>query len=78
MTETLRFGTYVEFQCPPGHDHAGLIEDVLALGVHADQTGFHVFTTLEHPFYEQFAINPNPLAVRTVGARRGSAWTRTG
>ena len=63
MTESLRFGTYVEFQCPPGHDHAALIDDVLALAVHSDGAGFEVFTTLEHPFYEQFAINPNPLAV---------------
>ena len=70
MTESLRFGTYVEFQCPPGHDHAALIDDVLALGVHADNAGFHVFTTLEHPFYEQFAINPNPLAVFTHLAER--------
>lgn len=63
MTEPLRFGAYVEFQCPPGHDHAALIEDVLSLAVHLDQSGFHVFTTLEHPFYEKFAVNPNPLAV---------------
>ncbi len=70
MTESLRFGTYVEFQCPPGRDHAGLIEDVLALAVHSDQVGFDVFTTLEHPFYEQFAINPNPLAVFTHLAER--------
>ena len=70
MAESLRFGTYVEFQCPPGHDHAALIEDVLALAVHSDNNGFHVFTTLEHPFYEQFAINPNPLAVFTHLAER--------
>ncbi len=61
MSRPLRFGTYVEFQCPPGKDHAQLIEDVIALGIHADQNGFSVFTTLEHPFFEQFAINPNPL-----------------
>ena len=70
MTKQLRFGTYVEFQCPPGHDHAELIEDVLALAEHSDKNGFHVFTTLEHPFYEQFAINPNPLAVFTHLAER--------
>ena len=46
MTEPLRFGTYVEFQCPPGHDHAELIGDVLALAVHSDKTGFHVFTRI--------------------------------
>lgn len=70
MSEPLRFGTYVEFQCPPGRDHASLIGDVLALAEHSDKNGFHVFTTLEHPFYEQFAINPNPLAVFTHLAGR--------
>ncbi len=70
MSQPLRFGTYVEFQCPPGKDHAELIEDVIALGIHADQNGFSVFTTLEHPFFEQFAINPNPLALYCTLAER--------
>ena len=34
MTQPLRFGTYVEFQCPPGKDHAELIEEVIQLGQH--------------------------------------------
>lgn len=70
MTSHLRFGTYVEFQCPPGRDHADIIGEVLELGVHADQNGFSVFTTLEHPFFEQFAINPNPLALFCTLAER--------
>ena len=70
MTHDIRFGTYVEFQCPPGRDHAGLIDEVLELGVHADRNGFSVFTTLEHPFFEQFAVNPNPLAVFCTLAER--------
>ena len=72
MSRPLRFGTYVEFQCPPGRDHAQLIEDVIALGIHADRNGFSVFTTLEHPFFEQFAINPNPLALYCTLAERTS------
>ena len=70
MSQPLRFGTYVEFQCPPGKDHSTLIEEVMELGVHADQNGFSVFTTLEHPFFEQFAINPNPLALYCTLAER--------
>ena len=70
MTQDIRFGTYVEFQCPPGRGHAGLIDEVLELGVHADRHGFSVFTTLEHPFFEQFAVNPNPLAVFCTLAER--------
>jgi alkanesulfonate monooxygenase SsuD/methylene tetrahydromethanopterin reductase-like flavin-dependent oxidoreductase (luciferase family) len=66
----LRFGTYCEFQCPPGRDHAELIWDVIALGEHADQAGMDVFTCLEHPFFERFAINTNPLAVFCTLAQR--------
>ena len=47
----LRLGTYVEFQCPPGRDHAELINDVIQCAEHSDQRGFGVFTTLEHPFF---------------------------
>ena len=63
MTLPLRFGTYTEIQCPPGRDHAELIYDVIRLGEHADERRFDIFTALEHPFFEQFAINPNPLAL---------------
>ena len=63
MPSPLRFGTYTEIQCPPGRDHAELIYDVIRLGEHADECGFDLFTVLEHPFFEQFAINPNPLAL---------------
>ena len=58
---SLRFGTYTEFQCPPGRDHAELIWDVIEVGVQADQLGFGTFTCLEHPWFEQFAINAFPL-----------------
>ncbi len=70
MSEKLRFGSYVEFQCPPGHNHSDVIDDVLAIAEDTDKKGFDVFSTLEHPFYEQFAINPNPLAVFTALAER--------
>ena len=66
----LRFGTYTEFQCPPGRDHAELIWDVIEVGVQADQLGYSVFTCLEHPWFEQFAINPFPLGVFCTLAER--------
>lgn len=66
----LRVGTYVEFQCPPGRDHAELINDVLRCAEHTDQRGFHVFCTLEHPFFEKFAINCAPLPLFTKLAER--------
>ncbi|MHB1469464.1 MAG: LLM class flavin-dependent oxidoreductase [Solirubrobacteraceae bacterium] len=66
----LRFGTYVEFQCPPGGDHHEVIWDVLSLGEESDRLGFEVFTCLEHSFFEQFAIMPAPLPLFcTLGQR---------
>src|SRR5215471_18978059 len=70
MSQALRFGTYTEIQSPPGRNHAELIWDVIALGEHADQRGFEVFCTLEHPFFEKFAINTNPLALFCTLAQR--------
>jgi alkanesulfonate monooxygenase SsuD/methylene tetrahydromethanopterin reductase-like flavin-dependent oxidoreductase (luciferase family) len=67
---SLRFGTYTEFQCPPGRDHAELIWDVIEVGVQADQLGYSAFTCLEHPFFEQFAINAFPLGVFCTLASR--------
>lgn len=70
MRAPLRFGTYVEFQCPPGHDHAEVIWDVISLGEQADRLGFEVFTCLEHSWFEQFAIMPAPLPLFcTLGQR---------
>ena len=70
MAQPLRFGTYTEIQGPPGRNHAELIWDIVALAEHSDQSGFAVFCTLEHPFFEQFAINPNPLALFCTIAQR--------
>ena len=67
---SLRYGTYTEIQSPPGANHAELFEDVIRLAEHADERGFHVFTTLEHPFFEKFGINTNPLALFCTLAQR--------
>ena len=60
----------MEFQCPPGDDHAELIWDVVSLGEHADQAGYDVFTCLEHDWFEQFAIMPAPLPLFATLAQR--------
>jgi alkanesulfonate monooxygenase SsuD/methylene tetrahydromethanopterin reductase-like flavin-dependent oxidoreductase (luciferase family) len=75
MDTPLRFGTYVEFQCPPGGDHAELIWDVISLGEHADRAGFEVWTCLEHDWFEQFAIMPAPLPLFATLAQRTSNLT---
>ena len=66
----LRLGTYTEFQCPPGVDHTELFNDVIRCAEHSDQRGFNVCTTLEHPFFEKFAINCAPLPLYTTLAER--------
>ena len=68
----LKFGMYVEFQCPPGQDHAELINDVIAAAEHLDDHGFSSFNTLEHPWFPKFAINvaPMPLFVKLAERTR--------
>ncbi len=56
----VQFSTYTEFQCPDGRDHHELIWDLVAVGEQADELGFDVFTCLEHPFFENFAVMPAP------------------
>jgi alkanesulfonate monooxygenase SsuD/methylene tetrahydromethanopterin reductase-like flavin-dependent oxidoreductase (luciferase family) len=67
----MRFGTYTEFQSTPGGtDHSELIWDMMAIGEQADQLGFDVFTCLEHPWFEKFAIMPAPLPFFTALGQR--------
>jgi alkanesulfonate monooxygenase SsuD/methylene tetrahydromethanopterin reductase-like flavin-dependent oxidoreductase (luciferase family) len=70
VDQPLRFGSYTEFQCPPGGDHAELIWDVIAIGEQSDRLGFEVFTCLEHDWFEQFAIMPSPLPLFATLAQR--------
>jgi alkanesulfonate monooxygenase SsuD/methylene tetrahydromethanopterin reductase-like flavin-dependent oxidoreductase (luciferase family) len=66
----LRYGTYTEFQCPPGRDHSELIWDVVEVGVQADELGYEVFACVEHPWFEQFAISTSPLSLFCTMAQR--------
>lgn len=59
----MRFGTYVEFQCPDDRSESDVINDVIRAAEHTDRNGYSVFCTLEHPFYRQFAVNTNPLCL---------------
>jgi alkanesulfonate monooxygenase SsuD/methylene tetrahydromethanopterin reductase-like flavin-dependent oxidoreductase (luciferase family) len=69
--QSMRFGTYTEFQSTPGvTDHADLIWDMIAIGEQADRLGFDVFTCLEHPWFEKFAIMPAPLLFFATLAQR--------
>lgn len=57
------FGTYSEINGAPGKTHEQIFHEVIQLAKHADQAGFDVFTALEHPFFERFSVNTNPLAL---------------
>lgn len=67
---SLRFGTYTEFQSRPNGDHHQTIWDHIEVGVQADQLGFEVFTCLEHDWFEQFAIMPDPLQLFALLSQR--------
>lgn len=66
----LNFSMYTEFQCPPGRDHADLMNDVIRVVEHLDDHGFTTFNTLEHPFHQKFAVNVDPLALFAKLAER--------
>jgi alkanesulfonate monooxygenase SsuD/methylene tetrahydromethanopterin reductase-like flavin-dependent oxidoreductase (luciferase family) len=67
---TLRFGTYTEFQSELHGDHEKIVWDHIEVGVQADQLGFDVFTCLEHPWFEQFAIMTDPLQLFALMSQR--------
>jgi alkanesulfonate monooxygenase SsuD/methylene tetrahydromethanopterin reductase-like flavin-dependent oxidoreductase (luciferase family) len=67
---TLRFGLYAELQTPPGKPHAELYREIMRQMEHADQTGFDVYSIIEHHFFEQFSTSANPLAMICAVAQR--------
>jgi alkanesulfonate monooxygenase SsuD/methylene tetrahydromethanopterin reductase-like flavin-dependent oxidoreductase (luciferase family) len=67
---TLRFGLYAEMQAPPPKPHAELYHELLAQMEHADQSGFDVYSLIEHHFFPEFSISANPLALLCAAAQR--------
>jgi alkanesulfonate monooxygenase SsuD/methylene tetrahydromethanopterin reductase-like flavin-dependent oxidoreductase (luciferase family) len=66
----MRFGIYVEMQCPPGKSYAELTWEVFQQMEHADQVGFDVYSVIDHHFFQKFSISANPLALFTAAAQR--------
>ena len=66
----MRFGLYSELQGPPGKPHVQTYGEILEVIEHADRLGYHNYSLVEHPWYEQFSICPNPLAVFAAAAQR--------
>jgi alkanesulfonate monooxygenase SsuD/methylene tetrahydromethanopterin reductase-like flavin-dependent oxidoreductase (luciferase family) len=67
---SIRFGTYTEFQSPTNGNHQEIVWDHIAVGIQADQLGYEVFTCLEHDWFENFAIMPDPLQLFALMSQR--------
>jgi alkanesulfonate monooxygenase SsuD/methylene tetrahydromethanopterin reductase-like flavin-dependent oxidoreductase (luciferase family) len=66
----MRFGIYCEIQTPPGASHYDAIWDVMRQIEHADESGFDVFSVIDHHFFQKFSISANPLAMFAAAAQR--------
>jgi alkanesulfonate monooxygenase SsuD/methylene tetrahydromethanopterin reductase-like flavin-dependent oxidoreductase (luciferase family) len=66
----MRFSLYTELQNPPGKAHAQTYGELLEAIEQADRLGYHNFSLVEHPWFEQFSISANPLAVFSAAAQR--------
>jgi alkanesulfonate monooxygenase SsuD/methylene tetrahydromethanopterin reductase-like flavin-dependent oxidoreductase (luciferase family) len=66
----MRFGLYTDLQNPPGKPHAETYAEWLEQIEQADRLGYSSYSLIEHPWYEQFSIASNPLALFSAAAQR--------
>jgi alkanesulfonate monooxygenase SsuD/methylene tetrahydromethanopterin reductase-like flavin-dependent oxidoreductase (luciferase family) len=66
----MRFGIYCEIQSPPGKSHYEMIWEIMRQIEHADQSGFDVYSVIDHHFFQKFSISANPLAMFAAAAQR--------
>jgi len=66
----MRFGIYCEIQTPPGKSHHEMIWEIMRQIEHADQSGFDVYSVIDHHFFQKFSISANPLAMFAAAAQR--------
>ncbi|MGH9704039.1 MAG: LLM class flavin-dependent oxidoreductase [Candidatus Acidiferrales bacterium] len=66
----MRFGIYCEMQTPPGKSHSKQTWEILRQIEHADQSGFDVYSVIDHHFFQKFSISANPLALFAAAAQR--------
>lgn len=59
----MKFGTYTEIQSPDNGDHHRLIFDTIDLCLHSERLGYEIFSTVEHPFYENFSVCADPVSL---------------
>jgi alkanesulfonate monooxygenase SsuD/methylene tetrahydromethanopterin reductase-like flavin-dependent oxidoreductase (luciferase family) len=66
----MRFGIYCEIQTPPGKSHHEMIWEIMRQIEHADESGFDVYSVIDHHFFPKFSISANPLAMFSAAAQR--------
>jgi flavin-dependent trigonelline monooxygenase, oxygenase component len=68
----MRFGIYCEMQTPPGKSYYDMTWEIMRQIEHADQSGFDVYSTIDHHFFHKFSISANPLAMFAAAAQKTS------
>jgi flavin-dependent trigonelline monooxygenase, oxygenase component len=58
----MRFSVYSEMQHWPGKSPERLYAEVAEQVVHADRLGYSAYAIIEHLFFPQFSISPDPLS----------------
>lgn len=66
----MRFGIYCEMQTPPGKSHYDMTWEIMRQIEHADDSGFDVYSVIDHHFFQKFSISANPLAMFAAAAQR--------
>src|SRR6202046_5948623 len=65
----MRFGIYCEIQTPPGKSHYEMIWEIMRQIEPADQSGFDLYSVIDHHFFQKFSISANPLALFAAAAQ---------
>ena len=66
----MRFGIYCEMQTPPDKSHYDQTWEIMRQIEHADESGFDVYSVIDHHFFQKFSISTNPLAMFAAAAQR--------
>ena len=66
----MRFGIYCEMQTPPGKSYHEMTWEIMRQIEHADESGFDVYSVIDHHFFPKFSISANPLAMFAAAAQR--------
>jgi len=53
----MRFGIYCEIQTPPGKPHYDMIWEIMRQIEHADESGFDVYSVIDHHFFQKFVFS---------------------